>query len=125
MKKILRVLVSLLAILFVMLGLRWVTDPSAAALTSGMQLLEGVGRSTQIADVGALFLSLGLMILIALISGSRAWFQAPALMLLLAASLRILAWLVHDAALPLEMIGVEVVGASLLLLASFRLQRGG
>ena len=44
-------------------------------------------------------------------------------MLSLIAVLRILAWLLHGAALTLDMIVVEVVVASLLLLASSRLSR--
>ena len=123
MKTVLRVLVVLAAITFLVIGLRWAIDPSAAASDLGMTLLSGVGRSSQIGDVGALFLSMGSMILIALTTGQRSWFYAPALMLSLIAVLRILAWLFHDAALALDMIVVEVVVASLLLLASSRLSR--
>ena len=123
MKTVLRVLVVLAAITFLVIGLRWAIDPSSAASDLGMTLLSGVGRSSQIGDVGALFLSMGSMILIALTTGQRSWFYAPALMLSLIAVLRILAWLFHDAALALDMIVVEVVVASLLLLASSRLSR--
>ena len=123
MNSLLRALVALPAIGFLVIGLRWVIDPSAAASDLGMTLLSGVGRSSQIGDVGALFLSMGSMILIALTTGQRSWFYAPALMLSLIAVLRILAWLLHGAALTLDMIVVEVVVASLLLLASSRLSR--
>ena len=123
MKTVLRVLVVLAAITFLVIGLRWAIDPSSAASDLGMTLLSGVGRSSQIGDVGALFLSMGSMILIALTTGQRSWFYAPALMLSLIAVLRILAWLLHGAALTLDMIVVEVVVASLLLLASSRLSR--
>ena len=123
MKTVLRVLVVLAAITFLVIGLRWAIDPSSAASDLGMTLLSGVGRSSQIGDVGALFLSMGSMILIALTTGQRSWFYAPALMLSLIAVLRILAWLLHDAALTLDMIILEVIVASLLLLASSRLSR--
>jgi len=45
----------------------------------------------------------------------------PALMLLGAAIFRVLAWLVHDAALAVEPIALELVVGCLLLLASSRL----
>ena len=45
-------------------------------------------------------------------------------MLSLVALLRVLAWLLHDAALALDMIVVEVVIASILLFASTRLAQG-
>jgi hypothetical protein len=123
MKTVLRVLVALPAVLFVVIGLRWITDPTGAASALGMTLLDGVGRSSQIGDVGALFLSMGSMMLLALITARRSWFYAPALMLSLVAVLRILAWLVHGAALALDMIVVEVLVASLLIFAASRLSQ--
>jgi hypothetical protein len=121
MKAVLRILVALPAVLFVVMGLRWITDPSGAATALGMTLLDGVGRSSQIGDVGALFLSMGIMMLLALITARRSWFYAPALMLSLLALLRLLAWLLQGAALALDMIVVEVVLASILLFSSTRL----
>ena len=123
MKTFLRVLVTLPAILFFLMGLRWTVDPTGAATGLGMTLLDGVGRSSQIGDVGALFLSMGMMMLIALITAQRGWFYAPALMLSLVAVFRLLAWLIHDAALTLDMIVVEVLVASVLLFAGSRLSQ--
>ena len=121
MNKLLRVLVILPAILFVVMGLRWVTDPAGAADALGMTLLDGLGRSSQIGDVGTLFLTMGLMILIGLVTSTRSWFYAPALMLSVVALFRLLAWLFHDAPLAPQMIVVEVLIASLLVFASSRL----
>lgn len=121
MKTLFRVLVALPAVLFVVMGLRWAVDPSGAANGLGMTLMEGVGLSSQIGDLGAFFLAMGIMMLTALVSAQRTWFQAPALILALTAVFRVLAWLVHDAALALDMIVVEVVVAIVLLLASPRL----
>lgn len=124
MKTVLRILVTLPAVLFVVMGLRWITDPTGAATMVGMTLMDGVGRSSQIGDLGAFFLAMGIMMLLALITARRTWFYAPALMLALVAVLRILAWLLHGAALALDAIVVEVVVAALLLLASSRLSQG-
>ena len=124
MKTVLRILVALPAVLFIVMGLRWIADPTGAATGLGMTLLEGVGRSSQIGDLGAFFLAMGIMMLLALITARRTWFYAPALMLALVAVLRILAWLLHGAALALDAIVVEVVVATVLLLASSRLSQG-
>ena len=67
------------------------------------------------------FLAIGLMILLAATSLQGRWFQVPALMLLGAGIFRVLAWLIHDAALAVEPIALEVVVGCLLLLASSRL----
>jgi hypothetical protein len=121
MKAVLRVLVTLTAVLFVVLGLRWAVDPGAAAATLGMPLLDGVGRATQIGDIGGLFLTLGIMMLLALVTARRTWFYAPALLLLLIALLRLLAWLLHGAALTPDAMAVELVVAGILLFAAPRL----
>ncbi len=115
MKKLLRVIVTLPAILFVVMGLRWITDPAGAASSLGMPLLDGLGRSSQIGDVGTLFLTMGLMILIGLATSTGSWFYAPALMLSVVALFRLLAWLFHDATLAPDMIAVELIIAVLLL----------
>ncbi|MBK6740887.1 MAG: hypothetical protein IPG64_25130 [Haliea sp.] len=121
MKILFRILVAIPAILFVVMGLRWAVAPEGAAASLGMTLMTGVGLSSQIGDVGSFFLAMGIMMLIGLITGRRSWFQAPALMLALAATLRVLAWLVHDAALALDMIIVEVALASVLMMACSKL----
>jgi hypothetical protein len=119
--KILRIIVALPAILFVMMGLNWAINPADAAAQLAMPLLDGLARGSQIGDLGALFLSMGLMILLALVTARRSWFYAPALMLSLAALFRLLAWILHDASLAPQMVVVEVVVALLLLLSSRRL----
>jgi hypothetical protein len=113
--------VILLAVLFVVMGLRWAIDPAAAAAALGMSLMDGVGRSAQIGEVGALFLAIGLMILMGLVTAKRIWFYAPVLMLCLAALLRVFAWLLHDAALVMSMIILEIVIATILIVAAPRL----
>ncbi len=121
MNKVLRVIVILPAILFVAIGLRWLVDPEGAAAALGMPLLDGLGRSSQMGDIGGFFLAGGVMVLLGVITGKRAWFQAPALLLMTIAIFRILAWLLHDAALATPMIAVEVVLAVLFMFASSRL----
>lgn len=121
MNKVLSVVVALPGIMFIVTGLRWLVDPSAAAAQFGMPLLEGLGRSSQIGDMASFFLTLGTLILIALITAKRVWYYPPIMLLTVTAAGRILAWLVHDAAPAIEMIAPEIIIACLLLLASRRL----
>ena len=119
--KILRVVTVLPGILFVVIGVGWVIDPGSAAAGVGMPLLEGVGRSTQIGDLGAFFLTMGLLILVGVTTHKRVWFYPPMMLLGLAATFRIIAWLVHGAALAGSMIAVEVIVTLLLFVSTIRL----
>lgn len=123
--KILRVALALPAVAFVVTGLRFAVAPTGAAKSLEMPLLDGAARSSQIGDVGALFLGMGLMILTALVTRERTWFIAPAVLLVLVAVLRLLAWLFHDASLLMQMIVPELVIACLLVFASSKLAEGG
>ena len=122
LNKVLSVLVILPAILFVVTGVRWLVDPAGSAPQLGMALDEGLGLSSQVGDLSSFFLTLGICILLAVVTGRRTWYYPPILLLSLAAVGRVVAWLVHDAALAPQ-IGVEVVIAILLLVASRRLPR--
>ena len=123
MTKLLNALLWVLGLLFVILGLRWLIDPQAAAATLGMALSDGVGRSSQIGDFGAFFFTGGLWVLLG------AWRKAPiflyvsATTLGVAALFRLLAWAVQDAALTVDMIAVEVVIAVILLVAAKQFER--
>jgi len=119
--KILRVVTVLPGILFVVIGVGWIIDPASAAAGVGMPLLEGVGRSTQIGDLGSFFLTMGLLILVGVTTLERAWFYPPMMLLGLAAMFRLVAWLVHGAALAGSMIAVEIIVTALLYVATIRL----
>ena len=118
MNKILKVLVALPAILFIVTGLRWLVAPAGVAPMFGLTLADGVGLSSQVGDMSAFFLTLGICMLVGLVTGRRVWFYPPIMLLLLTAVGRILAWLVHDAALALDLIGKVSVN---LLVAARRL----
>lgn len=124
MDKVLKLLVVLLGLLFVVMGLRWVVDPAGAAAGLGMPLLEGVARSSQIADVGSFFLAMGGLVLVAVATARRSWYYVSALIPLVAAVIRLVAWQFHGAAFAGVPIAVEVVSGCLLLVAASRLGRG-
>jgi hypothetical protein len=121
LNKVLRLLVLLPAILFMVMGVRWLVAPAGIAPDLGLTLAEGVGRSSQIGDMSGYFLTLGTCMLIALISERRNWFYPPMMLLGVTALGRIVAWLLHDATLTVGPIMVEIIVALILLLASRRL----
>lgn len=121
MNKILSALVFLPAILFLVTGLRWLVDPAGVAPEFGLILGDGLGLSSQVGDMSSFFLTIGILMLVALVTGRRVWYYPPAMLLLLTAIGRLIAWLVHDAALAPQQIGVEVVVTVILLVASRRL----
>lgn len=118
MKTILKVIVVLAAVLFIVMGLRWLVDPAGIAPEFGFVLGDGVGRSSQVGDFAAFFLAMGACILIGLVSGRRVWYYPPVMLLLLAATGRVLAWALHDATFAGSMITFEIIIAALLLAAS-------
>ena len=122
MKRLLALLVLLPAILFVVTGVRWLVAPAGIAPEFGLVLGEGLGLSSQVGDMSGYFLTLGFCMLSGLVSGRRVWFYPAILLLFTTAIGRVIAWLMHDAALA-PAIGVEVLVTLVLLLASRYLAR--
>ena len=105
---------------FLLQGIAWIVVPARAAESLGMPLLDGLGRSTQIGDFAAFFLTAGATMLAGSRAGHARLLLVPAGMLAAAAVVRTLAWLVHGAAFAPAFIPVEVVAAALLAVASRR-----
>ena len=118
MRTFLKVVLVLPALLFAAMGFRWLVDPAGVAPEFGFVLADGIGRSSQSGDFASFFLTLSTCILLGLVSGTRLWFYPPAMLLLFAASGRVLSWVIHDAAFAGSMIGLEVVVGGLLLIAA-------
>lgn len=125
MNKTLKVIVALPAILFLIVGLRWLIAPAGVAAEFGMPLLDGLGRSTQIGDLAAFFIGSSVMVLLGVVTQNKTWLLAPALLLSLTAVFRLLAWLVHDASFAGQQIAIEVVVAALLVFAASRAVQPG
>ncbi len=121
MNKLLSGLTLLTAVIFTLMGLRWLIDPAGAAESLGMPLLDGVARSTEIGDFAAFFVSIGCMTLIGFKTKQASWLQAAAMLVGLTAVFRTLAWLLHDAAFAADLIALEVVFTTILLLAASHL----
>lgn len=112
----LKALAGLPALGFVVVGLAWWIAPQFVATQFRMELLNGAGLSTQLADLAAFFFTLGSTILIGLASGARVWFYPPIMLLALAIVGRFIAWLVHGAELTIDMIAVEALVIAILVL---------
>ncbi len=114
----LKIALGLPALLFAFVGLGWVTDPASTAPTFGMPLLEGAGLSTQVGDLGSFFFTLSAMLLIGVFTEQKAWLQAAAILLLLTAVFRTVAWGVHGATFETQSIAIEIIVGVLALLAA-------
>ena len=106
LNKIVSALVVAAAILFIVYGLRWLVDPSGIVDMFGLELATGVGLSSQVGDMSAFFLTLGICMLLGVVNRENLWFYPAMLLLGLTAVGRILAWLVHDAALAIDLIAM-------------------
>ena len=121
----LRAIVLVCGVLFIVTGLRWLLAPVGVAPEFGLVLSSGVGLSSQIGDMSAFFLTLGVCILMGLITQRASWYYPPIILLSLTAVGRLLAWLLHDAALAMNLIAPEVIVALILMIASRRLPAQG
>ena len=122
MKNVLRIVAGLVGILFLLNGLQWIISPANVAESLGMPLLEGVGLSTQIGDLGSFFITVGAMSLIGAISTTRHWFYAPSMLLLVAALYRTLSTLLYGAPFVMSAIVVEVSVGLFLIFAGSRIE---
>ena len=118
MRRLFSLVISLLAAVFIVMGVRWLIAPDGIAPEFGLILGDGLGLSSQIGDMSGYFLFLGISILLGVVTGHRPWFYAAAILLSLTAVGRTVAWLVHDAALASH-IRSEVLIAMLLIIASW------
>ena len=122
MKNVLKIVAGLIGILFFLNGLQWIISPANVAASLGMPLLEGVGLSTQIGDLGSFFITVGAMTLIGAITTTRHWFYAPSMLLLVAAVYRTLSTLLYGAPFVMSAIVVEVSVGLFLIFAGSRIE---
>lgn len=115
MSAVFKIMAGVMALGFVLVGLSWWIVPAFAAQMLGMELLVGVGLSSQIADLAAFFLTLGGTILIGLLGPNRVWLYPPIMLLGLATIGRLIAWRLYGADLAIDMIAVEAVAIAILL----------
>ena len=117
MNTAIKLLVLLFGILFLVTGLRWLFMPAGIAPDFGwrwaqalVSVLVGDKRSRPSASHFN-----------GLTTQRSVWYYPPIMLLLLTAVGRVLAWLLHDAALATQLIALEVIVSLVLLFASRRL----
>lgn len=112
-------------IFFLITGFQWLVAPETAASSLMMPLLSGAGLSTQIGDIGGLFLGMGLLVMAAITTRKSELLFSVSVILFCIAIYRLMAFILHDATLNIQMLGVEFVLAVWFFIASRNLYRRG
>ena len=107
--KFIKFLVLVPGLIMLSNAIKFVISPADVAGDLGMPLLEGTGLSTQLADLGAFFTFSPLLIFYGVIYLKGEYLRITALLLSLAAILRVIAWGVNGAAFATELIVAEIV----------------
>jgi hypothetical protein len=118
LKRALRIISILIGVMAFATAVRFVFAPAGAAERLGMPLIEGPGASTQLGDIGALFLATAVLVGLAQRPGYAGLLIAPAILMGCAAVMRTLVSLTGHAPFLPEFIVPEVVMAGLLFAAA-------
>lgn len=118
MKKALRVVSILIGVLSFGTAMQFAFMPTAAARRLGMPLLEGTGASTQLGDIGALFLAVAVLVGLAQRPGQAGLLIAPAILVGCAAVMRSLVFLTGHAPFVPQFVVPEAVMAGVLFAAA-------
>ena len=107
--KIIRVIAVVPGLLMLQGGLNFLINPEQQVTSLGMTLMDGVGRSTQLGDLAAFFISCAIFIFMGAALSKGRWLYAGAMLLGGAAIMRILAALVAGAEMATQFIVAELV----------------
>ena len=126
-RRIIRIVFNTFLILpgvfFLSTGYRWLVSPDTAAAALMMPLLKGVALSSQMGDIGGLFLAMGLLTIGAVVTRKGDWLMAVSILLACIAIFRLLSFTLHDAGLIRQMIVFEIVLSIWFGIASRKLAR--
>lgn len=96
-------------VFFLFTGFQWLVSPEASASALMMPLLHGAALSSQMSDIGGLFLGMGLAVLAAIVTRKGDWLMPISIILGCIGIFRLLAFSLHDATLLPQMVVVEIV----------------
>lgn len=113
-----RILTGLVALGFFAQAVQWILTPESMAASLGMELLTGMGASTQIGDIGAFFLCVSVTAALGQRPGQTHWFYMTALLLGSAAIMRTLAFVSGNAPFGAEFIAPEAIIAVIFVVAA-------
>ena len=117
--KIPNILSILLGTVLTIISLQWIFIPESAAESLGMMYLEGEGRSTQIRDFTALFLTTAILCFISLVTKQYQWIFSVGILYSIAAIFNVLAYLNHGAPLALSSLISEIIFSLMAFTAAF------
>jgi hypothetical protein len=96
-------------LLMLMSAIGFLVQPEQAVESLGMILLDGIGRSSQVGDMGAFFACTAGFVFYGVAKTEPGALYASAALLISAAAYRIAAWLLHEAQFAAEFIAVEII----------------
>jgi uncharacterized membrane protein YjjP (DUF1212 family) len=112
-KRIIRIIFNtfliLPAVFFLLTGYRWLVSPEAAASILMMPLLKGFALSSQMGDIGGMFLAMGLLTTGAVVYRKGDWLMSVSIILACIAIFRLRSYTLHGAALVRQMVVFEIV----------------
>lgn len=94
MQHLAKVIPALIALLFLVMGVSFVFDPVASAAQVGVTPLGADGLNTIRGDLGGLFLSCAILLLLGIWRAEGAWLIAVAVLMLVIASGRLIGFVV-------------------------------
>ena len=110
-----RIISALVGVMMTLQTITWIRNPAEAAQGLGMQLLDGMGRSTQIGDFTSFFFSVSVFCFLGAYFKQSQWLISAAVILGSAAVFRSLAWALHSADFATNFIVAEVIMTVLLV----------
>ncbi len=111
------------AVFFLFTGYQWLVSPDAAAAALMMPLLKGAALSSQMGDIGGLFLAMGLLVTGAVVSRKGDWLISVSIILACIAIFRLFSYTLHGAALIPQMVVFEIALSIWFGIASRKLSR--
>ena len=117
-----RILSGLIGLLMLYTFSGWVIDPLTAAKGLDMDLLEGLGRSSQVGDFSSFFFTAGIMACIGAFRNEHVWLYGPILLVGSAAMFRFNAYVSHGASFH-TIIYTELVMSALLIISVLLMKR--
>ncbi|MEZ5550571.1 MAG: DUF4345 family protein [Pseudomonadales bacterium] len=112
-----KILVGLIALLFLSMGGNLLLNPGEAAASFALTPVGEAGLNTLRSDFAGLFLASCLFLILGLVQGRGVWLQVVAILMLLIAAGRLLGFVVDGAPVPanIQAFVAEIVIAAILL----------
>ena len=117
-----RIISGIIGVFMLLSAFNWLIDPSGAAESLSMSLLEGEGGNTQIGDFTSFFFTAGLMSIIGAYRNEHIWLFTTISLLGSAAIFRISAGLFHGTEFLTSAIIFELVSTILLLISAHKIK---